>query len=313
MRFYQIQNPGSGLALLLTRSDRPENRTRPEQVYPHGSLVEVEGKLGGGNVPYVRPKDTSGWLPVTRDGEQTLLPVAVDEGMWAYTVNNDPVGLALRRTPSDRQEDKISPKQLYPHGALVWADRRLQYGNATYVRPKDTSGWLPYGNTTYVRPKDTSGWLFVTRDGEQTLLPVEVEEGIWAYTVNNDPVGLALRRDPSSSLDDRISPKKLYRHGALVWADRRLQFGNTTYVRPKDTSGWLFVTRDGKKLLLAVEEADINHGHKRKRQNDDRPTDADDSLDSPEGVSTLQAARRDLQKNLFVMIIMVDDIMQTNS
>ncbi|KAK3270981.1 hypothetical protein CYMTET_20646 [Cymbomonas tetramitiformis] len=161
MRFYQIQNPGSGLALLLTRSDRPENRTRPEQVYPHGSLVEVEGKLGGGNVPYVRPKDTSGWLPVTRDGEQTLLPVAVDEGMWAYTLE--------ART-------FVRPKDT---SGWLFVTRD---GKQTLLPVAVDEGMWPYtyGNATYVHLKDTSGWLPVTRDGEQTLLPVDVEKGTQA-------------------------------------------------------------------------------------------------------------------------------------
>ncbi|KAK3274440.1 hypothetical protein CYMTET_17375, partial [Cymbomonas tetramitiformis] len=89
MWFYRIQNPGSGLALYRTPSHRPEDRISPEQVYPHDSLVEADDKLQRGTVTYVRVKDTTGWLFATRAGEQTLLPVEVEEGMWAYTVNND--------------------------------------------------------------------------------------------------------------------------------------------------------------------------------------------------------------------------------
>ena len=49
-------------------------------------------------------------------------------------------------------------------------------------------------------------------------------------------------------------PEELYPDGFLVWADRRVQCGTTTFVRVQGTSGWLFTSSysSGKPTLTAV-------------------------------------------------------------
>jgi len=87
-----------------------------------------------------------------------------------------------------------------------------------------------------------------------------VEQGLWAYRVNNTGVGLALRAHPTTSSEsilggDNAGGEVLYPHGYVVWADMRVVDGPTVYVRVQGTTGWLFTHRDGKDTLVSVDPA----------------------------------------------------------
>jgi hypothetical protein len=101
------------------------------------------------------------------------------------------------------------------------------------------------------------GWLFEKKHGDKMMERVPVEQGLWAYRVNNqDPenggVGLALRAHPTTSSDMVLEGDILCPHGYVVWADAKVVSGGTTYVCIQGTTGWLFTRREGKDTLLPV-------------------------------------------------------------
>ena len=70
-----------------------------------GDLVAVEcvhpSRTGSNNGPFLRLTNGDGWLFEKKYGEVMMRRVHdVEEGLWAYRVNNDPVGLALRSQPT---------------------------------------------------------------------------------------------------------------------------------------------------------------------------------------------------------------------
>ena len=98
------------------------------------------------------------------------------------------------------------------------------------------------------------GWLFEKKSGEVVMQRVGVEHGLWAYRVNNEEAGLALRAHPtnSSAASLKLDSDVIYPHGYVVWADARVADGATTYVRVQGTTGWLFTHREGCETLLPL-------------------------------------------------------------
>ena len=88
-------------------------------------------------------------------------------------------------------------------------------------------------------------------------LCMQVSTGLWCYRVDNAPVGLALRQHPSHRQDLMIAPERLCPHGMVVWADRKVKSGGTTFVRVQGTTGWLFTSRDGQQTLQPLHPAGL--------------------------------------------------------
>eukprot|EP00854_Cymbomonas_tetramitiformis_P013175 gene13175-15562_t len=229
---YQVIN-SAGLALRGHPDDSSASCVDPEIVFPDGSLVSTDKKVECGGTTYVRVKDTSGWLFLSLNGQQTLRRVIVEEGSWTYQVTNF-AGLGLLRHPAHAIVNRMVAEETYPDGSLVQADRKVECGGITFVHVKDTSGWL-----------------FMSRSGVNTLRRVVEEEGVWTYKVTNK-VGLALRRNPTHSPESCLVPEVLIPNHSLVRADKKVECGVDTFVRVSDTlgTGWLFVSRDGEQTLI---------------------------------------------------------------
>eukprot|EP00854_Cymbomonas_tetramitiformis_P006491 gene6491-7783_t len=227
---YQVTNP-AGLALRRHPTDFAECCLLPEELYPDGSLVMADQKVECGDVTFVHVKDTIGWLFVSRDGEQTLRRVVIDEGLWSYQVVCK-TGLAPSCYPDPSILHRNVSENMYLPWTLVWADRKLECEGLTFVRVRNTTDWL-----------------FISLGGQHGLRRVVVEYGLWTYKVTNS-LGLALRRNPTHDSDHCVLPEWLYPNGVSVKIDQRVVCGMDTFVAVKDTPGWLFVSRDGQQTLL---------------------------------------------------------------
>lgn len=145
-----------------------------------------------------------------------------EAGTWEYMVV-DRSGISLRSSPTYDQLQKISSR--IEEGAIVTVVERI-----------------PADGITFLRLAQPEGWCFDRQPGGAAknrvrMVEVSVERGDWFYSIVAERgVGLRSRCSFSSSAKAGTGPLK----GALVEISQRLRFGESTFLRLKDGSGWIF-------------------------------------------------------------------------
>eukprot|EP00978_Attheya_sp_CCMP212_P007899 scaffold18354_cov48-Attheya_sp.AAC.4 len=181
------------------------------------------------NGPFLRLSDCSGWLFERKYSDQMMERLPVKDGLWAFHVDNYPVGMALRRHPFDNSPH-IEPKMLFESMQLIYCDKQVT---------------APNGASSY-RVQGTDGWVFDQRLREQgsktiTLLPEShVRSGLFAYQVLSNRIGI--RNSPNVDLDKKT--ERVVEPGDIICCDiiRKSPYvdGNGPFLRLTDGSGWLF-------------------------------------------------------------------------
>lgn len=155
-------------------------------------------------------------------------PWEPEHGRWEYVVV-DTKGLSLRSKPNYDQAHKI-PKRIEEGEVVVILERLASEG------------------TTFLRLENPQGWCFDRQPGGRMpsrvrMAEVKVERGLFYYSVVADR-GIALRA--RCSFSDLAKTGKGPLKGALVEVGERVRAGETTFLRLKDKSGWIFDERAGK-------------------------------------------------------------------
>lgn len=152
-------------------------------------------------------------------------------GRWEYMVV-DSKGFSLRGSPNYDQGQKISKR--IEEGQVVVVVERIEGEGTTFLHLESPEGWCfdrqPAGRVA----------------SRMRLLEVHVERGLWHYLVVADQ-GIGLRARCSFSELAKIGKGPL--KGALVEVNERVAIGETTFLRLKDSSGWIFDKRNGKSVV----------------------------------------------------------------
>eukprot|EP00242_Pyramimonas_sp_CCMP2087_P015997 CAMPEP_0198219562 /NCGR_PEP_ID=MMETSP1445-20131203/74947_1 /TAXON_ID=36898 /ORGANISM="Pyramimonas sp., Strain CCMP2087" /LENGTH=612 /DNA_ID=CAMNT_0043897007 /DNA_START=128 /DNA_END=1966 /DNA_ORIENTATION=+ len=106
----------------------------------------------------------------------------------------------------------------------------------------------------FLRLTCNGGWLFEFKKGAQEMFRVRVRNGLWAYRVENEGVGLSLRQHPSQRSDLKFMPERRFHDGCIVFADKKVFYEGVNYLRVQGTSGWLFDLRNGNETLVRLDK-----------------------------------------------------------
>jgi hypothetical protein len=186
------------------------------------------------NGPFLRLADHTGWLFVHKHGVKRMRQLTVTSGLWAFFVDNFPVGQHLRRHPTDRRDllvfeqliDEQSNKPLtYLPQRKIYCDRKVTH---------------PDTQVNYYRVQGTTGWVF-DRRGETAMLidASRVRAGLLAYRALT---GISIRS--STGLGEEFKTSRGVQPGEIVAVDivRESPYphGNGPFLRLADGAGWLF-------------------------------------------------------------------------
>ena len=154
-------------------------------------------------------------------------------GLWCFYIDNDDNGMDLRRHPYDGSPH-VDPKVFYPSMHMVYCDRKV-------IHPSN-------GVTSY-RVQGTNGWIFDKRldnEGRFTsmMLPDSfVKTGLFAYEVLENTAVIC---KPSASFVPIFSLKKTN----FFCCDIIRTYGNGSYLRLTDGTGWIFEKKDDTPLQV---------------------------------------------------------------
>jgi hypothetical protein len=213
--------------------------TRTGLDFHHGELVACDlirhSRVPySANGPYLRLADHTGWLFVHKHGTRRMRQVPVKIGLWAFFVDNFPVGQHLRRHPTDRRDllvfeqltDEQNNKPLtYMPQQKIYCDRKVTH---------------PDTQVNYYRVQGTTGWVFDQR-GENIMLidASRIRTGLFAYRALTE---IAIRSQ--TYLGDEYKTKRSVQQHDIVAVDvvRESPYphGNGPFLRLTDGAGWLF-------------------------------------------------------------------------
>lgn len=154
-------------------------------------------------------------------------------GEWSYVVL-DPRGIALRRSATDGQGEKLGLR--LAEGELVSVVERRVGNGTTFLRLDTTRG---------------GGWAFDVAarkgagDRRIRMMEVAPESGRWEYQVCSEK-GIAVRS--ICSMSDCCKVGKGPQRGALAPVVERVKVGETTFLRLEE-GGWIFDRRGGVLLV----------------------------------------------------------------
>eukprot|EP00978_Attheya_sp_CCMP212_P012556 scaffold31362_cov45-Attheya_sp.AAC.5 len=182
------------------------------------------------NGPFLRLSDCSGWLFEQTHSDRIMMErLPVKDGLWAFHVDNYPVGMALRRHPFDNSPH-VEPTMLFESMQLMYCDKQVT---------------APNGVSSY-RVQGTDGWVFDQRLREQgskkiMLLPEgHVRSGLFAFQVLSNHI--TIRNSPN--VDEDKKTERVVKPGEIICCDiiRKSPYGdgNGPFLRLTDGSGWLF-------------------------------------------------------------------------
>jgi len=151
-------------------------------------------------------------------------------GEWTYVVL-DPKGVCLRGSATYDKAQKLPAR--VEEGELVKViERRIGCG------------------TTFLRLESPEGWGLDAQPGlinkRQRMMEVTVDYGTWFYRIVASD-GIAMRSRCSFSADAKAG--KGPSEGAIVTVTKRVQVGDTMFLRAKGESGWIFdVNKNGRRV-----------------------------------------------------------------
>eukprot|EP00408_Alexandrium_pacificum_P013278 CAMPEP_0171214538 /NCGR_PEP_ID=MMETSP0790-20130122/31209_1 /TAXON_ID=2925 /ORGANISM="Alexandrium catenella, Strain OF101" /LENGTH=454 /DNA_ID=CAMNT_0011680275 /DNA_START=54 /DNA_END=1418 /DNA_ORIENTATION=+ len=228
---------------------RPEIGAPPTSATCAGQLVTAVERVRPlvRRGAFLRLAGVDGWVLDFLDGAQTLKRChedssATDEvvpegpageaelGSWTYTVL-DPQGMTLRSAPTYDRSAKL--KTRLEEGEIVTVVRRQITAETTFLR---------------VEAPGRSGWAFDAQPGPETrvrLAEVKVETGSWWYRICSDR-GMSLRSRCSTAESSKV--QQVLQKSSLIRVGQRVKIGDTTFLRLKDESGWVFDRKGGRQV-----------------------------------------------------------------
>jgi hypothetical protein len=95
----------------------------------------------GGDGPFLRLTDGSGWLFEYKHDVKVMEEVVIKHGIWEVKVLNPPVGVGLRRHPIDSQTKMF--KTIYPTDTMLQCDCKVVgHNGVAFYRVRNTIGWI---------------------------------------------------------------------------------------------------------------------------------------------------------------------------
>lgn len=156
-----------------------------------------------------------------------------ESGEWDYIVV-DPKGITLRSSPTYDESYKMN--------------KRIDEGEVVVVLER-----IPGDGTTFLRLASPSGWCFERTPSRASnkvqklrMVEIQVDKGLWYYSVVAEK-GVALRSRCTFSESSKIAKGPL--KGALCEVTERVRVGESTFLKMKDGSGWIFDVKNRKKIL----------------------------------------------------------------
>mmetsp|Transcript_115338 Transcript_115338/g.337189 ORF Transcript_115338/g.337189 Transcript_115338/m.337189 type:complete len:467 (-) Transcript_115338:25-1425(-) len=152
----------------------------------------------------------------------------VEIGEWRYAVL-DPAGVTLRSMPTYDKTTKL--KSRLEEGEIVSVVERRSAPSTMFLR---------------IEMPGRDGWAFDAQaDSRLRFVEVDVERGNWWYRVACDR-GVNLRSRCSTAEGSKAQMQQVIQKGALLKVGQRAKIGDTTFLRLKDESGWIFDRKDGR-------------------------------------------------------------------
>mmetsp|Transcript_7400 Transcript_7400/g.23513 ORF Transcript_7400/g.23513 Transcript_7400/m.23513 type:complete len:467 (-) Transcript_7400:59-1459(-) len=151
-------------------------------------------------------------------------------GSWRYAVL-DPQGVTLRSAPTYDKSAKLKTRM--EEGEVVDVVERRSAPTTMFLR---------------VEMPGFAGWVFDAEPGVDArvrLMEINVERGSWWYRIAGDR-GLSVRSRCSTA--DSCKLQQFLPKGSLVRVGQRAKIGDTTFLRLKDESGWIFDRKDNRHL-----------------------------------------------------------------
>jgi hypothetical protein len=188
---------------------------------------------------------------VQKHGVKRMLQLKVTSGLWAFFVDNFPVGQHLRRHPTDRRDllvfehliDEQSNKPLtYLPQRKIYCDRKVTH---------------PDTQVNYYRVQGTTGWVFDRRGKNVMLIDAsQVRTGLFAYRALR---GISIRA--TTFLGEEFKTSRSVQKDEIVAVDivreSPYQHGNGPFLRLTDGMGWLF---EHKRHEVAMKEMPVEVG-----------------------------------------------------
>ena len=242
-----------------TASTDEKYKLGPRTYFSPGDLVSVDLILhtpNDQNGPLLRLSDGSGWLFERNESRNITFveQVPVDKGLWSFYVDNEPVGVDVRNHPMDQLQDDASEivlKQVgrtLPPMERIFCDRRVRGRNGVcFYRLQGSSH---------------ASWIFDKRIDENGFVGFMVhpdslvQTGLFAYRAI---ANISIRE--FSNICDDVKTSWCVKSNENVVCDlvreSPYNHGNGPFLRLSDGSGWLFVHKQGQKLM---EEIPIQEG-----------------------------------------------------
>ena len=243
-KFY-VDNYPNGTPLRTHPIDRPETIDDPEIVYLPMQKIFCDRKvISDGKTVWYRVQGTNGWVFDQRGDDQIMLisEQKVRAGLFAFhLVGKDAYALRNDATASPEARTKYG----YKKGDIIICD---------FVRE---SIW-ENGNGPFVHLANGAGWLFKYIKYEQILEELAIESGRWLFAVANE-TGVWTAQSPinakKQNIPNRSTKHIVYKENEKIECDRRIEFPKgTRFYRVAGTDGWVVDKREGKKMLIMLEE-----------------------------------------------------------
>ena len=181
---------------------------------------------------------TPGWVHDRQGGVLKLLEAShvKAEALWAYRLLKDETVRCHPNCTDDSKTETTVRQGEIVVGDLLRASR------------------LEDDNGPFLRLTDGSGWMYAHCSGFPIMISVPVVTGRWILMVQNEPVGMKLRRQPVDT-QDKIYDDKMFEFGELVECDRKIAGDdNINFYRVAGTNGWLFDSRNNKPMMKLLSE-----------------------------------------------------------
>lgn len=203
-----------------------------------GQVVAVDERRALSGALFLRLADGRGWVFETKD-RLLVMTQAHDfqRGLWHYgVVCEDDVETRIAPTYSDDARTGI----VLGSGDCFAVDERCVVAGAMFLKLADGRGWV-------FETKDRLLVMSELRAKAQEAR--DFERGLWHYSVVCDD-DVEIRAGPTYS-DEARTGLMVY-PGDCVTVDERCRMGSTWFLRLSDGRGWIFETKDSRRVMMQL-------------------------------------------------------------
>lgn len=203
-----------------------------------GQVVVVDERKLVNSTSFLHLADERGWVFETKDRLLVLTEVQeFEKGLWHYSVIcQEDVETRMSPTYSDDARTGV----VLMSGDCIAVDERCTVAGARFLKLADGRGWV-----------------FETKDRLLVMSEVRAKEkeardfarGLWHYTVVCDD-DVEIRAAPTYS--DEARTGLTVHPGDCVAVDERCRVNATWFLRLSDGRGWLFETKDSRRIMIQL-------------------------------------------------------------